>query len=387
MLSKLEQFTKACVKLEKRGIVVQEERCLRNRHLHSSCQYCLAVCPHEAIHCGEGLTLLAGKCTGCGACAAVCPGGALVVKLPSNAELCSLITLHVKHSGAVAFACEDYLKTHPEERQRAIAVHCTARCDEAVLIYAVLQGAAGVSIVNAACPDCPQHKLSGLVQSMADTANRLLAGCNYPAVIALIREIPVIIKPLPGTGGTVTGMSRRAFLTAFKNQTASLLTQVLPEMAVAEADKRQDNNVLQNPMGEAKFLPDKWCSLASSLEKLKNTAYSTVLDSKLWGDIAISDNCNGCGVCAEACPTAAIAIGQQAGSWSISFHTSRCTQCGLCQDVCFRESIKVHSRVKLGDIVGRKPRVIIEKKQAEIAAMTESLDQRMARLLGCVVKS
>ena len=386
-LSKLEQFTEACSKLDKRGIVMHEKRCLRKRHLHSSCMLCSAVCPSGAISCSDGLVFLAEKCTGCGACTSVCPSGALVVKQPSNKELRSLVALHVQNSGAVAFACEAYLKAHPAERPRAIALQCTARCDESILVDAVLQGATNVSILNVSCADCLQNKVCGQIQTMADTANRLLECWKYSAVIALTQKIPEKIKPLPISEGEAIGMSRRAFLAAFKRKGESLFSQVLPEIIFGTVGKPpESSNVLRNPMEESKYLPDKWSSLVNSLIQLRNMAVITDFQSSLWGDISIADSCNGCGACADVCPTGALVICKQDSFWRISLDVSRCTQCGLCKDVCCCDSIEFISTVALSAILAQTLQVRIVKRQAEIDSLFEPLEQRMARLLGCEVK-
>lgn len=168
MLSKLELFTDACAKLDKRGIVVNEKRCLHKRHLCSSCQRCSSVCPNGAITYSEALVFIADKCTGCGACSSVCPSGALSAKLPSNQELHSLVALHVEHSGAVAFACETYLIAHPVERRRVIPVQCTARCDESILVHAVLR-ARGTGQIQ------PQKTRPSRTVSPAITTNEISA--------------------------------------------------------------------------------------------------------------------------------------------------------------------------------------------------------------------
>jgi len=388
MLSKLELFMEACAKLDKRGIVMHEKRCLRKRHLHSSCLLCSSVCPSGAITCSEDLVLMAEKCTGCGACTSVCPSGALSAKLPSNKELRSLAALHVEHSGAVAFACEAYLKAHPTERHRVIAVQCTARCDESILVESVLRGAANVSILNTCCAGCLQNKLCGQVEIMVDTANRLLECWKYPAVITLTQKIPEKIKPLPITEGKAIGMSRRSFLTAFKRKSQSLVTQVLPEIIFSTADKQVENsNEKQNPMAEPKYLPEKWCSLVNSLKQLQNPATPMGFQSSLWGEIRIADSCNGCGACAEACPTSAIVIHQQDGVWSISLDVSRCTQCGLCKDICYCESIEITSTVALDALLTQNSRVLFIKRQEEVANLLDPVERRMARLLGCAVKN
>ncbi|MGL5511872.1 MAG: 4Fe-4S binding protein, partial [Sporomusa sp.] len=284
MFSKLEQLTKACAELDRRDIVMHENRCLRKRHVYSSCRRCSVVCPSGAITCSEGIDFQAEKCTGCGACTSVCPSGALAAKLPSSKEMNALVALHVEHSGAVAFACEAYLKAHPNDRQRVITVQCVARCDESILVDAVVRGATSVSIINACCEDCRQNKICGLVETMVDTANRLLECWKYSAVIALSQEIPEKIKRLPITEDEVTGMSRRAFLAAFKRKSASLFTRVLPEIILGADDKQPET---LNPFKEAKYLPDKCCSLVNSLKQFKATAASMSFQSSLWGDIRV----------------------------------------------------------------------------------------------------
>jgi ferredoxin len=386
MLSELELFAKACAVFDKRGIVVHEKRCLRKRHLHSSCLRCSSVCPSGAITCSEELVFMEEKCTGCGACTSVCPSDALSAKLPSNEELRSLVALHVEHSGAVAFACEAYLIAHPAERRRAIAVQCIARCDESILVDAVLRGATSVSILNGSCADCLQCKLYGLVQTMADNTNRLLECWQYPAVVVLTQKIPEQIKPLLVTAGGPIGMSRRAFLTAFKRKGTSLVTQVLPEITAGTADKRPENSdELPNPMEAPKYLPEKWRSLVNSLRQLQNTATPVGFQSSLWGDVSVAASCNGCGACAKACPTSAIFICEENGLWNLFMNASRCTQCGLCKDVCYRESIEISSNVNLDAMLAQNPRVLIVKRQEEIDNLLEPLEQRMMRLLGCVV--
>ncbi|MBP2635404.1 MAG: 4Fe-4S ferredoxin iron-sulfur binding domain protein [Firmicutes bacterium] len=387
MLSKLELFAEACAKLDKRGIVMQEKRCLRKRHIHSSCQRCSDICPTGAITCTESLVFLGEKCSGCGACATVCPSGALAAKLPSNREISALVFHHVKHSGAVAFACETYLKVHPAERRRVISVQCIARCDEAILVAAVLSGATHVAILNTACEDCVQNKVCAQVQVVVDTANRLLACWKYPQLITITPTIPQKIKPLPVAEGEVTGMSRRNFLTAFKRKSESLVTQVLPEIILTtEETSAKNNNEIENPLEEPKHLPDKWRALFDSLQRLPSTAVSE-FPSTIWGDIRIDSSCNGCGTCADACPSSALTIHKQQELWRLSVDVSHCTQCGLCKDVCCRGSIEVISTVALNEILDQKSQVLVEKRQEEIDTLLEPIEDRMARLLGCSVKN
>lgn len=390
MLSELEQLSRSCIDLGQQGIVIYKNRCLHKRHLRSSCRRCSDVCANGAISCAEGPALIVEKCTGCGACAAVCPSGALAAQSPSSQKLRALAALHVQHSGAVAFACETYLKTHPAEIRRAVAVQCTARCDEALLVDAVLCGAASVSILNSSCTECRQHTLSGLVRAMVDTANQLLGYWQYPAAIALTQKIPETIKPLPkeGKGDAAIDMSRRAFLTGFTKKSESLVTQMLPEIILGTAGQHSETRVgFPNPMDEPKGLPEKWRLLLNSLNQFGNTAVSADFSGSLWGDIRIADSCNGCGACADACPTAALVAHSQEGLWRVTFDESHCTQCGLCRDICNCGSIHMNSAVALDTLFAQLPRTIIVKKQKEIDDLLAPPEQRMARLLGCEVKN
>lgn len=386
MLSKLELFAEACAKLDKRGIVMKEKRCLHKRHIHCSCQRCSAICPTGAITFTEGLVLQGEKCSGCGACAVVCPSGALAAKLPSNREISALVSRHLKHSGAVAFACETYLKVHSAERRRVINVQCIARCDEAILVAAVLGGATHVAILNTTCAGCVQNKVCAQVQAVADTVNRLLACWKYPHIIAITSTIPEKIKPLPVDEGEVTGMSRRNFLRAFKRKSESLVTQVLPEIILSTEETSAKENELENPLEEPKHLPDKWRSLLDYLQQLPSIAVSG-FSSNIWGDIRIDSSCNGCGACADACPSSALIIHKQQELWRLSIDVAHCTQCGLCKDVCCRGSIEVISTIVFNAMLNRKSQMLVEKRQEEIDTLLEPVEDRMARLLGCLVKN
>ncbi|HWR41238.1 MAG TPA: 4Fe-4S binding protein [Patescibacteria group bacterium] len=387
MLSQIELLAAACTKLDKQGLAVLPKRCLRSRHLQSTCRVCSSACPNDAISCEEGLNLTPEKCTGCGACTAVCPSGALAAKLPSNQEVHPLVAAHVERSGAVAFACETYLSAHPDERQRVIAVPCIVRCDESVLVDAVLRGAASVTLINAACADCRQNKVCEQARTTADTAKRLLESWNYPAVFMLSPVIPATVKALPKPGNVAGGMSRRNFLTAFTRKSESLATQMLPEIISAAVNNNPDNtDELANPMEEPKHLPAKWCSLRQSIRQIPAAPVIDDFPSSLWGDICIAASCNGCGACVEACPTAAIVAFRQEGKWGISLDISLCTQCGLCKDICCGESITMESTVRLTAVLDSSPRVLIEKELTELDNLLEAPEQRITRLLGCAVK-
>lgn len=66
-------------KLGKKSVEIDQAACVRVRHRHASCTACFQVCAHEAIARDDDglLTIDNHLCTGCGACASVCPTSAL----------------------------------------------------------------------------------------------------------------------------------------------------------------------------------------------------------------------------------------------------------------------------------------------------------------------
>jgi ferredoxin len=296
------------------------------------------------------------------------------------------VKLHVDRSGAVAFACESFLASHPDERPRVVSLQCTARLDESILVDAVLSGASSVAVINASCGTCPQCSLCKLTQTMVVVANHLLECWQYPAAITLTQKIPDQIEPLPITEGEATGVTRRSFFTAFKGGGARFASQMLPGVvAVAIGRRSQNPNALPSLKDQPKVVPEKWRLLFNSLKKLKAAPQTPEFESKIWGEITVNANCNGCGGCSDICPSAAIMSIEQDGLWALFFEGSRCTQCGLCRDVCFQEGIELSPRIRLAPMLAQTPRMLKAKKQKEVDDLLEPMEERMARLFNCQV--
>ncbi|MEF2144032.1 MAG: 4Fe-4S dicluster domain-containing protein [Desulfovibrionaceae bacterium] len=56
-------------------------------------------------------------------------------------------------------------------------------------------------------------------------------------------------------------------------------------------------------------------------------------------ELSISASCNGCGACANTCPTEALECVRASSGFRLLFATWKCIDCGLCETVCLSKSI------------------------------------------------
>ena len=56
------------------------------------------------------------------------------------------------------------------------------------------------------------------------------------------------------------------------------------------------------------------------------------------------ENCSGCGICIDECPTKAISVEKRKAEIDMSL----CIRCGLCHDICGRDAIR-HDSEKTAD--------------------------------------
>jgi ferredoxin len=383
MLSKLELLAAAGAALDRRGLAVRKDQCLRVRHRKSDCSRCASVCPTEAIALADDLAVSAELCSGCGACAAACPAGALVATEPSDDALRLQIARHVDNSGTVAFACAAYLETRADDRPKVVAVPCIARLDESILVAAVLAGASDVVLVDAACGRCPQAALRACVETMVDDTRQLLSHWSRPVAIRL-GALSKASKPLPAAGNG--GISRRGLFAAFRRSVAD--PGAAPSVAPAATPVQQDGRSMPLSFdGRPKAAPERLRRLIEDLRRLGAPAKAAPVTRAPWGDVSVSAGCNGCGICAGVCPTGALAVDEQDGRWSLSLRAADCNRCGLCAQLCMAQALTLADAASMAIVLEPTPRVLVTRGQDVVDELTAPVDKRFARMFGCQVTS
>lgn len=238
-------------KLGKKSVEIDQAACVRVRHRHASCMACFQVCAHEAIaRDDDGLLAIDNHlCTGCGACASVCPTSALqlvedVPELvraaiesiaeqadalqddtdPSSADSlrtekpCGTLTISCEYLRNQEAALEERahseaglrVKASPDEidppkakteheAECSLTLSCLAALDEAALISAACSNVE-VRYESGDCACCPNAQ-GELIATLGEQATRFLGA--FLAAATPERPLPAA-RALPAAWSLVT---------------------------------------------------------------------------------------------------------------------------------------------------------------------------------------
>jgi len=282
--------------------------CAHGRSGITSCTRCIDACPADAISSlAEMIEVDSHLCQGGGACATVCPSGAIRYVYPSADDTLALLRRLLKvyrekggDEPVVVFHAEETaIPQSTAANLLPVIVEEPASVGIEVWLSALAYGARSVLLLddgNIPYPVCKE------IDQQLTTANEVLAGMGYPsgAVQRVNRNLPVqtmmpLITPAKyaGAGG--------------KRQTVFMAIDALYEQAFATMDKSLPKMVELSagaPFGAA-GIDEKACTLCMS--------------------------------CVSACPGNALQSGQEVPQ--VSFIESNCLQCGLCASTCPEDAI------------------------------------------------
>ena len=314
--------------------------CAHSRSKVTGCTQCIDVCSTAAIRPdGDHVAVEPHLCMGCGACATVCPSGAMTFAYPAvpdlGARVRTLLTTYSSVGGRDA--C---LLLHAEDGRAALArlarqanglpartlpveVHHVASVGLDVWMAALAWGAASVAVL-APKSLAPQYRAALEFQMrLGDTIANALGyqGEHF----RLVDDAPIA-----------------ATETALWDWPLALPPRVAATFA-ATADKRTTLGLALEHLAAHAPVPQRTIPLPVGSP---------------FGAIAVDrDACTMCLACVGACPEGAIL--DNALAPQLRFIESRCVQCGICAKTCPEHAIALVPRLDLTP-EAKAPRVINE---------------------------
>ncbi len=308
-------------------------RCAHGRSGKAGCRRCLDACPAEAIVSrGERIQVDPYRCQGGGACAAVCPSGAIRYTTPPLAELGERIRAALRSwcegggdppvVALVSGGDRPSLDPLPG-RVLPFTLEEVAGAGPELWLAALAWGASAVRLVSPSCPDA------------------IDAGLAAP-----LRMIGEILDALGLPAGCV------ALVTPERVADGDRMPSIRPAAFAPLGDKRQ---LLFLAVGH---LHDQ-APRAPAMTELSAGAFfgAAFVDGR---------RCTLCMACAGACPGHALQAGGEQPA--LRFIEANCLQCGICTRTCPEEAIWISPRLLFDPEARRLPRTLHEEPPFECVA-------------------
>lgn len=297
------------------AVSVRAGYCINIRGRLDACDLCARACHAKAITLGlEDVMVDPALCVGCGGCVPACPAGALEMDGFDPARLAGTVVPRDK----VNLACAAAGQTGPD------VVPCHKMTDARLLAALFAKGAGEIVIIGTEnCAGCPGGDARPGLAEAARTLTKWF-GVAAPRV-ALAEAGPGSAAPQSGSA-----VGRRHFLRGAFRALAPA-DDVPPARQMPDFDDPifddEGDGTLARPVPYQALLAAARAELPFRAD---GPAGAT--------GRSIGAACSGCMVCAELCPTGALADASKATGGSllrqISFDAARCTNCTLCQKVC-----------------------------------------------------
>lgn len=311
---------------------ILRERC----RAEAGCQLCARACPRDALRKVSGRLLLnKTKCESCGVCLSVCPREAIDFpswSLPQfEAQLATLLDppALIPDSFSLLFICQRAVSKLEELAQQGISyshhwlpviVPCLGMITPTWLFQILAHGAERVTLIfcGAQCP-------FGQAQTMGGRVNF----CHQ--LLRLLGQDPKRVQ---------------VFTASHPGKLIQHLQKSSPQRSGGYQSRLSENGLCLGTL-EGAFQAIQHLASAS-------TALSTIALEHSYSPFGVlelrAEGCTGCMVCAEACPTGALASEHDGAGISLTFKASLCTGCGMCADICPESAAKVLRVRKITDL-------------------------------------
>jgi ferredoxin len=314
--------------------------CAHSRSQKPGCNLCIDVCSTTAIAAdGDHVRVEPHLCMGCGACATVCPSGAMSYAYPSvpdlGLRLRTLLATYAKAGGRDA--C---ILLHAADGRAAIAnlarrgrglparvipleVHHVASVGLDVWLGALAHGASQVAVL-ATGGEAPEYREA--LERQMRYADTIAQGLGYQGAHLRVFD-----------GADVKALDATLW------SWPAALTVRAPATFAFTADKRTTATLAIDHLAQHAPVPQREIALPAGAP---------------FGAIAVNrDTCTMCLACVGSCPEGAILDNQETPQ--LSFIEAKCVQCGLCAATCPEHAITLTPRLSLAP-EARQPRVINE---------------------------
>jgi ferredoxin len=317
------------------------EICAHGRSGKRACTRCIDVCPAEAIvSIGEKVQVNPYLCQGGGACATVCPSGAMTYAYPIAGDLLHALRVLLRDYRDAGGSAPTLL-FHDETSGAALERGLAADMPEQVLPVAIEEiGSTGLEAWLA----CLAYGAEAIVLLMCDR--------TPPQVVEALQEQLAIARAILDGMGYVDG--RVAIVNGDQPAAARQALAALPSGQV-----RQAATFAAPPADKRGTLRLALTHLQAHAPALKR---ATPLPAGApFGEVRVNTTtCTLCMSCVSACPTHALQDGR--GLPQLNFREWNCVQCGLCERTCPEDAITLSARL-LNDVEAReRPRILHEEQ-------------------------
>jgi len=307
------------------GFILQADkmRCLNHWHHGVLCTHCAQRCPTEAIAVEQHTVYHdADTCVGCGLCISSCPTEVFTAKqwdetaIPRDVEGNGWTKTHM--------FCGYHDKPYnvgPGGTGAMRVPGCLAGLSKG--LWFELGKLTQVELHLEFCTDCElKDNLPHLAGHVTTAAEWLMAVGIEPMFFEVLE---------PGEGKSKK--KHRAIDTGLNvTSRRDLFLGLLERGKAIISEERQEEKGKKH--GGA-YAPGWMLRLEESYPKTPpqndRAAY--------WSAIHINENCKGCGLCTSYCPTGALRLDKDSGTYTHLFQSGRCIDCRICEVFCPSEAI------------------------------------------------
>lgn len=322
--------------------------CLHALNRLASCEACYDVCPAGAIQPGKPPSLDNDACVTCGACLPACPAGAFTGEDYGKALLTAALRAVEKHRvRRIDVLCDRRSSPEfgPVNSELGLRLPgCLAQLGAGIYLGLAVLGVEKVCVRLEQCDGCPRAALKERIAGQAEKASRLLASWGKQAAISCIDSADTeTLCKRPGWNAVSPPLSRAELL-----RPAALIP-----------DERFAELISPDPLAvcESHLSLDRYRQMVA-LERLPAEQQPVCAASKGKVDLAgvtISAACNGCGRCAQACPTRALErTVSKEQELRLIFSPLKCINCGVCAALCPENVLALQTPVEARSLLKHK---------------------------------